>query len=72
MVEVIREKAEVDREWLPAMVFLERRHPDRWGRKDRRTVDINERKDITITHVEYKLAEDVVESEARELESGQD
>ncbi|KKK80579.1 hypothetical protein LCGC14_2822070, partial [marine sediment metagenome] len=30
--------------------FLERRHPDRWGRKDRHQVDVTE-KVITITHV---------------------
>lgn len=50
MVKVIRDKAKVDREWLPAMTFLERRHPDRWGRKDRHQVDVTE-KVITITHV---------------------
>ena len=32
---VVSEAATIKREWLPAMTFLERRHPDRWGRKDR-------------------------------------
>ncbi len=27
--------------WQAAMTFLERKHPDRWGRKDRLRVDIN-------------------------------
>jgi len=71
LVEVVRESAEVKREWLPAMTFLERRHPDRWGRKDRNTVTIDEHKQITITHVEVikpaDYAGQIVEGEAREL-----
>ena len=39
-------------QWLADMTHLERRHPDRWGRKDRHQVEINESKNITITHVE--------------------
>ena len=39
-------------QWLAGMTYLERRHPDRWGRKDRHQVEINESKNITITHVE--------------------
>ena len=38
--------------WLADMTHLERRHPDRWGRKDRHQVDIHERKEITITEIE--------------------
>jgi len=57
LVDVVREAAEVKREWLPAMTFLERRHPDRWGRRDRTRVDINETKTVTITHVEVVLNE---------------
>ena len=55
LVEVVREAGTVKREWLPAMTFLERRHPDRWGRKDRTRVDINETKTIKITRVEVLL-----------------
>ncbi len=76
LVAVVREAAEVKREWIPAITFLERRHPDRWGRKDRTRIDINETKEITITHVEYSLAGappgQVVEGEARELLEGKD
>ncbi len=35
LVNVVRESAEVDRNWIAGMTFLERRHPDRWGRRDR-------------------------------------
>ena len=74
LVDVVRESAEVKREWLPAMTFLERRHPDRWGRKDRNTVTIDEHKQITITHVEVikpaDYANQIVEGEARELIEG--
>lgn len=74
LVEVVREAAEVKREWLPAITFLERRHPDRWGRRDRTRIDINETKTITITHVEYSLAPgipgEIIEGESRELLEG--
>ena len=38
--------------WLADMTHLERRHPDRWGRRDRHQVDITEHKTITITEIE--------------------
>ena len=71
-----KEETETGGEWLAAATFLERRHPDRWGRKDRTRVDINERKAITITHVEVVLnqGEDkppVIEGESRELKEGE-
>lgn len=76
LVNVVRESATKKKEWLPAMTFLERRHPDRWGRKDRTRVDINERKAITITHVEVVLNQgegvpQVIEGESRELKEGE-
>lgn len=73
MVEVIRQVATEKKEWLPAMTYLERRHPDRWGRKDRSKVDITERKAVTITHVEVVLDKGdgttVVEGESREIKN---
>ena len=75
LVNVVRESAMVKKEWLPAMTFLERRHPDRWGRKDRTRVDITEKKTITITHVEVVLnqgeGQQVIEGESRELKEGE-
>ena len=76
LVNVVRESATVKKEWLPAMTFLERRHPDRWGRKDRTRVDINEKKSVTITHVEVVLNQggsqaQVIEGESRELKEGE-
>lgn len=52
LASMIRETALEKREWLPGMTFLERRHPERWGRKDRSTISIEETKTITITTVE--------------------
>lgn len=52
MVAVVRSKATESKEWLPAMVFLERRHPDRWGRRERKSIDITEHRQIEVTHVE--------------------
>ena len=38
---VVEDSAQVKKEWLPAMTFLERRHPERWGRKDRTQQGVN-------------------------------
>ena len=73
---VTEEIHETGGDWLAAATHLERRHPERWGRKDRTRVDINERKSITITHVEVVLnqggtAPPVIEGESRELKEGE-
>lgn len=39
-------------QWLADMTTLERRHPERWGRKDRSTLVVEETKQIVITTVE--------------------
>lgn len=39
-------------QWLADMTALERRHPERWGRKDRSTLIVEETKQIIITTVE--------------------
>jgi len=52
MVNVVRKNANEKGDWLPAMTFLERRHPDRWGRRERKQIDITEHKHIEITHIE--------------------
>jgi len=73
LVEVVREAGTVKREWLPAMTFLERRHPDRWGRRDRRDININETKTINITRVEIAMPRgELIEGETRELPEGKD
>ena len=68
---VIRSAAVDKKQWLPAITFLERRHPDRWGRKDRTRIDIEEHKTVTITHVEYNLSGQQslhsIDGESREL-----
>lgn len=68
---VIEDEQYAQPQWLADMTHLERRHPDRWGRKDRTRVDVNERKSITITHVEVVLdkgdGQTYIEGESREL-----
>jgi hypothetical protein len=51
-VAVVKEAAQVKREWLPAMTFLERRHPERWGRRDRLQVDQHTTQEIVVSQVE--------------------
>lgn len=72
MVQVVRESAEIKREWLPAITFLERRHRERWGRPAPIQIQQGETKVINITHVEVLLDEGgesraVIEGESREL-----
>ena len=71
MIAVVRTAAVESKNWLAAMTWLERRHPDRWGRKDRTAITIDHDKRVTITHVEvikdYGQGGRIVESEAREL-----
>ncbi len=72
LVQVVRESAEVKRDWIPAMTMLERRHPDRWGRKDRLAVDVKKEERIQITQVTVTRPE-IIEGEVIEqLTEGQD
>ena len=73
---VIEDEQYAQPQWLADMTHLERRHPERWGRKDRTRVDINEKKSITITHVEVILNQGdsqpaIIEGELRELKDGE-
>ena len=52
LAQFVRETAIDKKDGYLGMTFLERRHPDRWGRKDRSIVSIDEHKTITITTVE--------------------
>jgi len=65
------EVTETGGDWLAAATYLERRHPDRWGRKDRTAITIDETKHVTITRVTVVLPAgvdgQVVEGEAREV-----
>ena len=70
LLAVVKEKAINGKEWIPAMTILERRHPERWGRKDRSLIQIDEHKTVTITNVE--VIKDygrgmMVEGEAKEI-----
>lgn len=73
LLQVVSDKALTGKEWLPAMTILERRHPERWGRKDRSLIQIDEHKTVTITNVE--VIKDygrgmIVEGEAKEIPEG--
>ena len=70
---VVKEAAVKKKEWLPAMTFLERRHPDRWGRKDRNQITIDEHKTVIITRVEVVKPAGYIEGEVVEqLEEGKE
>ena len=75
MVETARNAAVEKKDGYLAITVNERRHPDRWGRKDRTRIDVNERKSITITHVEVVLnqgdGQTYIEGESRELKEGE-
>ena len=74
IVKVVRETAtKKERNWIAGMTFLERRHPDRWGRRDRLTADIHQTQEIKIVEVEYRLTDAagaIVEGGCRELLAG--
>ena len=52
MVNVARNASVEKKDGYLAITVNERRHPDRWGRRERRTIDVTEHKTIEITHVE--------------------
>ncbi len=69
---VIEDEQFAQPQWLADMTHLERRHPDRWARRERRQIDITEKKQITITRVEVILNQGqdlppIIEGESREL-----
>lgn len=82
LAQFVRETAIDKKDGYLGMTFLERRHPDRWGRRDRDRVSIGEVKTINITHVtvvkDYgeghrEIEEpkgEVIEGEAREGRKG--
>jgi transposase len=49
IVNMVRDAA--PKNWIAAMTVLERRHPERWGRRERHQVDVNETRKINITRV---------------------
>jgi transposase len=74
MIQVVISNAVESKNWVSAMTFLERRHPERWGRKDRIQVDKEEAVQINVVIKHYQdetqLAQPVarvIEGEAREL-----
>lgn len=70
LASMIKETALDKKEWLPAMTFLERRHPERWGRRDRLQVDENKQVQINVVVKHYQeLPEppEAIEGECREV-----
>jgi len=76
MVQTARNAAIQKRDGYLAMTVNERRHPDRWGRRERRDVNINETKTINITRIEVLMPQvaipEVIEGEVREIIEGGD
>ena len=52
MVETARNAAVQKRDGYLAITVNERRHPERWGRRERKSIDITEHRVIEVTHVE--------------------
>ncbi|KKM27348.1 hypothetical protein LCGC14_1575610 [marine sediment metagenome] len=52
MVETARNAAVEKKDGYLAITVNERRHPDRWGRRERKTIDIREHRIIEISHSE--------------------
>jgi transposase len=69
LASMVRETALDKKEWLPAMTFLERRHPERWGRRDRLQVDESKQIQINVVvkHYEELPPGQVIDGESREL-----
>ncbi len=69
---IIEDEQYAQPQWLADITHLERRHPDRWGRKDRTKIDITETKKVIITHVEVVMSDagqgEIIEGEARAIE----
>jgi len=71
MTSIARQAASQKKDGYLAITVNERRHPERWGRKDRSLIQIDEHRTVTITNVE--VIKDygrgmIVESEAKEIE----
>jgi len=54
-------------QWIADMTFLERRHPDRWGRRDRRDVVASGNVTIEVQFIDRAPDRQIVEGESREL-----
>ena len=58
-------------DWIAAATYLERRHPERYARRERRQVEVSEKHEIRITHVETVLnsgdGRPVIEGQSREV-----
>ena len=74
LVKMVRNAA--PKNWIAGMTLLERRHPDRWGRRDRHQVEVNETKVIHVTGIEIVEQDiprgEIVEREFRELPEGKE
>jgi transposase len=74
MIQVVISNAVESKNWVSAMTYLERRYPERWGRKDRLQVDETKTQEIKviIKHYQEEIqpgqpVDRVIEGSAREL-----
>jgi len=76
MVSLIRNTAVEKKDGYLGMTFLERRHPERWGRKDRLQVDKRTTVEVTtivkhyseIEAPQYSVTPQIIEGEVKEIE----
>ena len=52
MVQTARDAAVAKKDGYLAITVNERRHPDRWGRRERKSIEITEHRIIEVTHIE--------------------
>ncbi len=75
MVQTARNAAIEKKDGYLAITVNERRHPDRWGRRERHDVNVTETKTIQITSINIispSTQGEIVEGEVRELEEGKE
>ena len=65
LVKIVNDAA--PKNWIAAMTLLERRHPEKWGRKDRSTINVGHKVQFNVVHCKKRQ---VIESEAYELPEG--
>jgi len=74
LASMIKDTALDKKEWLPAMTFLERRHPERWGRKDRLNVDQQQTVNVNVIVKHYQdelptgVTPQIIDGEAKLLD----
>lgn len=70
LAKIARDSSLKHKNVIEIMTFLERRHPERWGRRERRDINVNETKTLKITTIEYGQPDYIDAPEFKELPEG--